>query len=123
MMDDQDRDEYQAELRRTRAELHAIRGGGEGGEAKPRPLRQAEILRALLAERLARSASTSRATVRLTRNAKGDVQPEVMVEVNGEDASEAITRAQTEARETFDALCLVYAIGAVTPAAGERDGA
>lgn len=120
-MDEQTRDEYHAELARTRAELRAIQGGGEGADAdaKPRPIRQAEVLRFLLMERLARHANTSRATVRLTRNAKGDVQPEVMVEVTDEDASDAIARAQLEAQRTFDALCHVYALGVSPPAPAE----
>lgn len=117
-MDEQTRDEYQAQLRQERARLRALQGGGEGAD-RPPPLRQADILRALLAERAARAAHASRATVRLARNAKGDVQPEVMVEVSNEDAGEAIAKAQAEARETFDALCLVYAIGAVSPPAHE----
>jgi signal transduction histidine kinase len=79
------------------------------------PLRQRDILRALLAERSARSAHRSRATVRLTRNAKGDVQPEVLVEVSDEEAGEAIAKAQHEATRVFDALCLVYSLGATPP--------
>lgn len=121
-MDDSTRDEYQSDVRRLRAELTAIRGSGEGsgGEAST-PLRQRDILRALLDERRARAAAASRATVRLARNAKGDVQPEVMVEVNGEDASDAIAKAKAEAVETFDALCLVYGLGATVPARGGDD--
>jgi hypothetical protein len=116
-MDDDARDEYQAELRKLRGELRAIQGGGEGDgvpQGTP-PLRQRDILRALLAERSARSAHRSRATVRLTRNAKGDVQPEVLVEVSDEEAGEAIAKAQHEATRVFDALCLVYSLGATPP--------
>lgn len=115
-MDEQTRDEYHAQMQRERARLRALDGGGEGDDAPPRRVTNTEVLRALLDERRARAASLSRATVRLTRNAKGDVQPEVMVEVSGEDAAEAIAAANREATETFDALCRVYALGAQTPA-------
>lgn len=115
-MDDETRDEYQAELRKLRADLKVLRGDGEGNGVPTGtpPLRQRDILRALLAERAAKSSHRSRATVRLTRNAKGDVQPEVLVEVSDEDAGEAIAKAQHEATRVFDALCLVYSLEATT---------
>lgn len=118
-MDDETRDDYQAELRKLRGELRGLTGGGEGDgvAAATPPLRQRDVLRALLAERAARASHRSRATVRLTRNAKGDVQPEVLVEVSDEDAGDAIAKAQSEATRVFDALCLVYSLGA-TPTGG-----
>lgn len=117
MTDDMSPEEYQAQVRKLRAELKVLRGGGDGAEvASPTPpLRQRDILRALLTERQARAASLARATVRLARNAKGDVQPEVMVEVSDESPAAAIAAAQSEATRVFDALCLVYSLDTAPP--------
>lgn len=105
-------EEYRAEMRRLRAELEAANAGRHlHAVPKPPPLRQAEVIRALLSERHARASSQARGTVRLTRNAKGDTQIEVLAEVNAESGEEAVARAMANAREVYDALALVYGLG------------
>lgn len=116
-MDDETRDEYQSEVRRLRGELRAVQAGGDTASGAPSPpLRQRDIIRALLDERRAKAASQARATVRLTRNAKGDVQPEVLAEVNAETVELALADAKAQAVAVFDALCLVYSLDASPPA-------
>lgn len=113
-------DEYQAEIRRLRAELAEHRAG-RGVHAVPAtpPLKQRDILRMLLEERLVRAASLSRATARLTQNAKGETQIEVLAEVSNADASAAVDEAAARARQAYDALRLLYPYGSIVSPTSE----
>ena len=111
-MDDETRDEYQAEMRGLRAELRALQGGGEGSgaavpDASP-PLRQRDIIRYLLEERRARAAGGEHSSVKLGNYANGATSIEVTVrsgDLEGLDTPEGVMQ---EARRLYDALRLVY---------------
>lgn len=121
-MDDAERDQYQSELRQLRSELQAACGGHRlVAVPKPPPLRQAEVLRALLAERSARASHQARASARLTQNSKGDTQIEVLAEANAETVAEAAAEAAAECQRVYDSLRLIYPPpGTVKPRSSER---
>lgn len=81
-------------------------------EARRRRVTQAEVLRALL-ER----GSTEHDSVTLARNAKGNVQIEVVVRTGNEAGVATIEEAAQLARDVYDRLVEAY------PFAGDESGA
>lgn len=111
-MDDETRDDYQAEMRRLRAEMRLLQGGGESEGHPPTdgspPLRQRDVLRYLLEERARRAAGGEHSSVKLGNYASGGTSIEVTVrsgEGSGLDTPEAVA---AKAREIYDALRLTY---------------
>jgi hypothetical protein len=113
-MDDETRDEYQAEMRALRAEMRVLQGGGESGDAAVSPdtppLRQRDIIRYLLEERRARAQGGEHSSVKLGNYASGGTSIEVTIrsgEGSGLETPEAVA---AKAREIYDALRLTYDI-------------
>lgn len=122
-MDAGERDDYQRQLRELRAELEAERSGHRL-QAVPDtpPLRQRDIIRALLEERGRRAATGERSTVRLTRNSKGDTQLEVYVGTGDAEGIDTPEDAAARARQLYDALRLVYPLTEVEKAESAKRG-
>jgi hypothetical protein len=108
MSDKLDTEAYQAEMRKQRARLQRLEGGGEGDEPedKPRRVTNAEVLRAFLVQMQNRGGEHS--TIRLARNAKGDTQIEVSVRTGESPEVETVEDAAAKAREVYEALRMLY---------------
>lgn len=111
-MDDETRDEYQAEVRRLRAEMRALQGGGEGSDNPPAdaspPLRQRDIIRYLLEERRARAGGGDHTTIELGNYASGGTS--IRVACRASESAGLITPEDVaaKARELYDALRITY---------------
>lgn len=104
-------EDYHAELQELRSELERLRGLTRPTivtEDKPRPLRQSEILRAMLERDKARAAGGEHDSVRLARNAKGDTQIEVVVRTGDTADVATIEAAAAKAQEVYDLLGRMY---------------
>lgn len=115
--------EYQAEVRRLRAELAQLRGTGLHAvpdPVPPRRLTQGQILAAFV-ERMRTSATGEHSTVSLKTNAKGDTQVEVSVRTGETEDTATVEEAAAKARTVYDLLRSFYPMGA--PAAAPRASA
>jgi hypothetical protein len=109
-------DDYHAELQELRSELERLRGLTRPtivSEDKPRPLRQSEILRAMLERDRARAAGGEHDSIRLARNAKGDTQIEVVVRTGDSEDIPTIEAAAAKAQEVYDFLGRMYPMSVV----------
>lgn len=111
-MDDETRDEYQAELRKLRAEMRVLEGGGQSDDAAASsgspPLRQRDIIRYLLEDRRARAQGGEHSMVKLGNYASGGTSIEVTVRGGGGDELSTPEAVAAKARELYDALRLTY---------------
>lgn len=122
-------EDYQAEVRRLRnelAELRAAQGHAnlevtDGGAGRPKRLTLSDIVESLLAAQSKHGGE--RSAVKLTRNARGDTQIEVTVRTGDSTGIETVDDCMAEANRVYEALILVYPMGAARkPSKGQDDG-
>lgn len=103
-------DEYQAEVRKLRAELMALRT--ETANRKPKRLSLSEVLEAHL-ERMVKASSGAPSSVTLKNNAKGDTQREVVVRVGDSPDVTTVEEASAKCVEIYNALGILFPLGGV----------
>lgn len=107
-----DSEDYQAEVRRLRAELAQLRASGGGKhlsvvpDEKPQRMTLTEVVRELLSAQSKHGGE--RSMVKLTRNARGDTQIEVAVRTGDTSGIETAADCAAEATRIYDALSMVY---------------
>jgi len=112
--------EYHAEIQELRAELERLRGLTRPtivADEKPRPLRQSEVLRSLLAVNEAKAKRGDHSSIRITRGMTGNVSIEVLVTTGEAEDIATPELAAAKAQAVYDTLASFYP----APAAATKD--